>query len=68
MRAIIGKSKPYLELKRAPEDPRTSFNDFLSLCYAAGLRDGDTIAFIDWDAGHPLKLKRLEAGIALVNA
>ena len=68
MRAIIGKSKPYLALKQAPEDPLTTFNDFLALCYAAGLRDDTPITFIEWDRGRGVKLKRLEAGTAIVNA
>jgi len=64
MMATVGKKTPLLAV---PEDPVTTFNDFLALCYAANLKDDDRIAYIEWDAGRPLKLKRLEAGIALVN-
>jgi hypothetical protein len=73
MRATIGKSKPYLaipesEARPEPVAPILTFDEFLRLCYAAGVRDDDSITFIDWERGKGVKVRALSGGIAVVSA
>lgn len=63
------RSKPYLAIpegERRPAAVSGTFDDFLRRCYAAGVRDEDRLAAIDyWNERRELKIKKSASGIEI---